>query len=231
MSTNPDVDRNASPGQPTFAAPSGPLPVFAGPSAYELPAPPQSPPWAGHVVAPPAGTRRSWIAVAVIALIGLGASATLGASLFATIGQRDAARHQLASAQFTLAGTQKQLAALKATDAYMHLDLVNGGLITTEYQNLVLCDTYVTCRAAAQNILTDMNSFQTARSNAVVPSMLADADSQVGAALTAGISADEELTSGMDAADKAKIDEGFKKLDAAMLAFARAQTAVAASVA
>jgi hypothetical protein len=130
-----------------------------------------------------------------------------------------------------LAGTQKQFAAVKATDAYMHLDLVNGGLITTEYQNLVLCDTYVTCRAAAQNVLTDMNSFQTARSNAVVPSMLADADSQVGAALTAGISADEELTSGMDAADKAKIDEGFKKLDAAMLAFARAQTAVAASVA
>jgi hypothetical protein len=88
----------------------------------------------------------------------------------------------------------------------------------------------VACRAAAQNILTDMNSFQTARSNVVVPSALADADTQVGAALAAGIAADKELTSGMDAADKTKIDEGFKKLDTAMLAFAKAESAVAASI-
>ena len=230
MSTNPDVDRNLSPGQPTFAAPSGPLPVFAGPSAYELPAPPHTPPWEAQVVAAPARTRNGWIAPTVVALIGLIASGALAAFLFATIGQRDAAKRQLASTQVTLAGTQKQLATVKASDAYVYLEVVNSGLITTDYQNLILCDTYVTCRAAAQNILTDMNSFQTARSNAVVPSTLVDADSQVGAALTAGISADKELTSGMDAADKTKIDEGFKKLDTAMLAFAKAESAVAASV-
>lgn len=230
MSLNPDVDRSSSPGQRTFAAPLGPLPVFSGSSAYELPAPPQSPPWEGHVVGAPTRTRRGWIAPAVIALIGLIASGILGGFLVATVGQRDTARHQLASTQTTLAASEKKLAAANANYEYVHLYAVNSGLITTEYQNLILCDVYVACRAAAQNILTDMSSFQTARANAVVPPGLADADSQVGAALIAGIAADKELTSAMDAADTTKIQEGFKKLDTAMLAFARAESAVAASI-
>jgi hypothetical protein len=230
MSLNPDVDRNSSRGQQTFAAPSGPLPVFSGPSAYELPAPPQSPPWEGHVVGAPARVRRGWIAPAAIALIGLIASGTLGGFLVATLGQRDTARHQLTSTQTTLAASEKKLAAATANDAYVHVYAVNSGLITTEYQNLILCDVYVTCRAAAQNILTDMTSFQAARANAAVPPALGDADSQVGAALIAGIAADKELTSAMDAADTTRIQEGFKKLDTAMLAFAKAESAVAASI-
>jgi hypothetical protein len=230
MSLNPDVDRNVSPGQQTFAAPSGPLPVFSGPSAYELPAPPQSPPWEAHVVAAPVRRQRGWIAPTVIALIGLIASGALGGFLVATIGQRDTARHQLASAQTTLAASEKRLAAGQATAAYVHLYAVNSGLITTEYQNLILCDAYVNCRAAAQNLMSDMSSFQTARTNAAVPPALADADSQVGAALIAGVAADKELTSAMDAADMTKIQEGLKKLDTAMLAFARAESAVAASI-
>jgi hypothetical protein len=174
--------------------------------------------------------RRAWIAPTAIAIVGLIATGTLGGFLGTTIGQRDSARHQLASTQTTLAASEKQLAAGTATEAYLHLYAVNSGLITTEYQNLILCDAYVTCRAAAQNMLTDMSSFQTARSNAVVPPALADADSQVGAAVIAGIAADKELTSAMDAADTTKIQEGFKKLDTAMLAFARAESAVAASI-
>ncbi|HEX7263590.1 MAG TPA: hypothetical protein VF383_05380 [Candidatus Dormibacteraeota bacterium] len=182
------------------------------------------------MVGAPTRTRRGWIAPAVIALIGLIASGILGGFLVATVGQRDTARHQLASTQTTLAASEKKLAAANANYEYVHLYAVNSGLITTEYQNLILCDVYVACRAAAQNILTDMSSFQTARANAVVPPGLADADSQVGAALIAGIAADKELTSAMDAADTTKIQEGFKKLDTAMLAFARAESAVAASI-
>ena len=135
-----------------------------------------------------------------------------------------------AAAWTALAASEKKLAAANANNAYVHLYAVNSGLVTTEYQNLILCDVYVSCRAAAQNMLTDMSSFQTARSNAVVPPALADADSQVGAALIAGIAADKELTSAMDAADSTKIQEGFKKLDTAMLALARAESAVAASI-
>jgi hypothetical protein len=63
-----------------------------------------------------------------------------------------------------------------------------------------------------------------------VPAALASADSQIGDALSAGIAAGQELITGMDTDDNAKIKEGFKKLDAAMLSFAKAQAALGSAL-
>ncbi len=100
----------------------------------------------------------------------------------------------------------------------------------TEYQNVVACDTYATCRTSSQEALTDMKSFQTARTTVAVPSSLASSDSQMGDALSAAIAADQEFINGLDTNNQAKIDEGFKKFNAAMLSFAKAEAALAASL-
>jgi hypothetical protein len=211
-----------------------PAPMVAVPPAYELPPPPQTPPWGAQVaVAPalaPAAPRRRprWIVPTGIAIIGLIAAGTLGGFLYTTIGQRDTARHQLASTQATLTDTQKQLAARQTTDAYVKLYLVYSGKVTTDYENVTACDSYVTCRTSAQDLLTDMKAFQSARSSAVVPPALANADTLIGDSLSAGMAADQELITGMDTNDDTKIKDGFKKVDAAMLSFAKAESAIAA---
>lgn len=251
MSVNPDADGIESSGQSTngaqaevsaaaaIATPpavaSVTPPVFEVASPYAAPAPPAAR-WDAQLipaqtqVAPPARRRPRWIVPAAIAIVGLIASGTLGGFLYQTIGQRDAARHQQAATQATLTDTQQQLAARKATDAYVDMYVKNSGLVTTEYQNVVLCDSYVSCRTAAQDALTDMKAFQAARSSVPVPSALANADSQIGDALSAAIAADQELISGMDTNDMPKVKEGFAKFDAAMLSFAKAETALSAAI-
>jgi hypothetical protein len=73
-----------------------------------------------------------------------------------------------------------------------------------------------------------MKAFQTARAGASVPSALASADGQLGNALTAAIAAEQEVISAMDAGDRTKLDAAYTKLDAAMLSFAKAESAIAA---
>jgi len=242
MSLNPDVDGNGSPGPAggsdadvrTTVAIAEPAPMVAVQPTYELPPPPQTPPWGAQVaVAPaqaPASPRRRprWIVPTGIAIIGLIAAGTLGGFLYTTIGQRDTARHQLASTQATLTDTQKQLAARQATDAYVKLYVVNSGKVTTDYGYVIVCDSYLTCRTSAQDMLTDMKAFQAARSSAVVPAALANADTLLGDSLSAAMAADQELITGMDTNDDTKIKEGFKKVYAAMLTFAKAESAIAA---
>ncbi len=244
MSLNPDIDAIGPLGQRTIGAeadaatplavatPPIPLPVLNIAPAYEPPAPPQAPPWEAQVVAVPARARkgRGWIVSAAVAVVGLIASGTLGYFLYTTTGQRDSARHELATTQATLKDTQGQLAARKATDAYVSMYVTNSGRLTTDYENVVICDSYVTCRTAAQDALTDMKQFQSARASATVPSALASADSQIGDALSAAIAADQEFISGMDTNNKAKIDEGYNKFNAAMLSFAKAESAIAAGL-
>jgi len=238
MSVNPD---NGSFGIPpvggdgevgTTVAIAEPAPMVAAQPTYELPPPPPTPLWRAQVVAPaqaPAASRRRprWMVPAGIAIIGLIASGTLGGFLYTTIGQRDTARHQLASTQATLTDTQKQLTARQTTDAYVRLYLLYSGKVTTDYENVTACNSYITCRTSAQDLLTDMKAFQAARSSAVVPAALANADTLLGDSLSAGMAADQELITGMDTADEAKIKEGFKKVDAAMLSFAKAESAIA----
>ncbi len=250
----PDVDQIVPDGQPAGVAEtevrtplaivtSSPAPpVFAGapvymppPPAYAPPAP-QTPPWepqtaAAPLQAPaPARKGRGWIVSAAIAAVGLIASGSLGYFLYTTTGQRDAARHQLASTQATLADTQGQLAARKATDAYVAMYVANSGKVTTEYENEVICDSFVTCRTAAQDQLNDMKGFQSARSSAKVPAALASADGQIGDALSAAIAADQELITGMDTNDKTKFDDGYNKLNAAMLSFFKAESLMSAAI-
>jgi hypothetical protein len=179
----------------------------------------------------PAPARRGrprWIVPTGIAVIGLILAGTLGGFLYTTIGQRDSARHQLASTQVTLTDTEKQLAVRQATDAYVKLYVLNSGKVTTEYENVVACDSYITCRMSAQDLLANMKAFQAARSGAVVPPALVNADTLLGDSLSAAMAADQELIVGMDINDDVKIKEGFKKLDAAMLSFAKAESAIAA---
>ncbi len=240
MSLNLEVDGNGSPGPAggsdaevrTTVAVAEPAPMVAVQPTYELPPPPQAPPWGAQVaVAPaqaPARRRPRWIVPTGIAIIGLIAAGTLGGFLYTTIGQRDTARHQLASTQATLTDTQKQLAARSATDAYMKLYVVNSGKVTTDYGYVIVCDSYLTCRTSAQDMLTDMKAFQAARSSAVVPAALANADTLLGDSLSAAMAADQELITGMDTNDDTKIKEGFKKVYAAMLTFAKAESAIAA---
>ena len=211
-----------------------PAPLVAVPPAYELPPPPQRPPWEAQVIVAPAQApaaphrRPRWIVPTGIAVIGLIVAGALGGFLYATFGQRDAARHQLASTQATLTDTEKQLAARQTTDAYVKLYVLNSGQVTTDYENVTACDSYVTCRTSAQDMLTAMKAFQAARSGAAVPPALANADTLLGDSLSAAMAADQELITGMDTNDDAKIKEGFKKLDAAMLSFAKAESAIAA---
>ena len=244
MSVNPE---NGSFGIPpvggdgevgTTVATADPAPIVAVlpavPPAYELPPPPQRPPWEAQVMAAPVQApatrrgRRRWIVPTGIAVIGLIVAGTLGGFLYTTIGQRDSARHQLASTQATLTDTEKQLGARQTTDAYMKLYVLNSGKVTTDYENVTVCDSYVTCRTSTQDMLTDVKAFQAARSGAVVPAALANADTLLGDSLSAAMAADQELITGMDTNDDTKIKEGFKKLDASMLSFAKAESAIAA---
>jgi len=216
----------------TTVAVAEPAPMVAVQPAYEPPPPPQTPPWGAQIAAAPAQApaarrRLGWVVPTAIAIIGLIAVGTLGYLLYGTTGQRDAARHQLASTQATLTDTQKQLTARQTTDAYVKLYLLYSGKVTTDYENVTACNSYITCRTSAQDLLTDMKAFQAARSSAVVPPALANADTLLGDSLSAGMAADQELITGMDTNDEAKIKEGFKKVDAAMLSFAKAESAIA----
>jgi hypothetical protein len=240
MSVNPE---NGSFGIPpvggdgsvsTTVAVAEPAPMVALEPAYELPPPPQAPPWGAQVAvaplqAPSAPRRRPrWIVPTGIAIIGLIVAGTLGGFLYTTIGQRDTAKHELATTQATLTDTQKQLAARKATDTYVNLYVLNSGRVETDYLNLYACGSYTACRSLAQDGLTDMKAFQAARAAATVPSALASADSQLGDALSAAIAADQGVINAMDAGDRTKLDAAYTKLDAAMLSFAKAESAIAA---
>jgi len=241
MSINPDVDGIGPLGQQAngaqaevtapiaLATPPMPLPVLNIAPAFEPPAAPQAPPWEAQVVAVPARARkrRGWVVPAAIAAVGLIASGTLGYFLYTTTVQRDAARHQLAATQATLKETQGQLATRKATDAYLNLYVLSSGRVETDYQTLFVCDTYSTCRSAAQDALTDMKAFQSARAAMSVPAAMASADSQLGDALSSAIAADQEVISAMDNDDRTKLDDGYKKFNEAMLSFAKAETALA----
>lgn len=174
--------------------------------------------------------RPAWIVPAAIAAVGVIASGALGYFLNATIQQRDTLHHQLVSTRATLDSTQQQLSAAqtdaatrKVTATYVAMEVADAGKVQTDYQVLNTCNHYSECRTAAQQLLSDMQKFQEDRKSANVPSSLAGTDSSLGDALSAAIAADQELITGADNDDPAKLKEGFTKLDAAMLSMAKAQ--------
>lgn len=187
-------------------------------------------PPAPQSVPAPVRSRPRWLVSAAIAAVGVIALGALGYFLYTTTGQRDAARHQLASTQATLATTKDELsaaqsdaAAKKVTADYVSLFVANNGAVQTDYQNIVACNAYSECRTAAQQLLTDLQAFQQARSSAQVPPALSTSDATLGDSLSAAIAGTQEFISGMDNNDTAKVKDGAGKVDAAMLNMAKAE--------
>ena len=184
----------------------------------------------------PARRQRRWLLPVAIGTAGVIASGTLGGFLFSTVGQRDAARHQLATSQATLVATRGQLAAAhadaatrKVTSDYVKLVAVDGGQAVADYGSLAGCNSFGQCRTAVQQALADLQAFQAHRAAATVPPDLANADGALRDGLSAAIAAVQELTTGMDNDDVGKIKDGSKKLDAALLAVGKAEAALGAS--
>jgi len=187
--------------------------------------------------APAKRSRPLWLPSVAVGAVGLIASGTLGYFLYSTTNQRDALGHRLASTQTTLVSTKQELstaqsdaAARKAVADYVSLYVVNHGRVQTDYQNIVNCDNYSQCRTAAQQMLTDMQKFQSDRASATVPRALANSDSMLGDALSAAIAGDQEFITGLDNNDRAKIKDGIQKFEAALLSMAKAESALGTAI-
>jgi len=181
-----------------------------------------------------AGLRKGAVAVGVVGIIGAG---TLGYFLYATTGQRDAALRYAASTQATLtttqgtlATTQQTLEAGNETAAYTRMVVVDSGRVRTDYQKIIACSSFGSCRTAAQSALTDMQAFQADRAAAAAPTALASSDGMLRDALSAAIAADREIISGMDSGNVNKFLDGLHKLNAAMLSMAKAEAALGAEL-
>lgn len=184
----------------------------------------------------PVRRRRHWPLPVAIGAAGLIASGTLGGFLWSTIGQRDTARHQLATNQAALADARGQLTAAKADAAtrkvasdYVKLVTAEGGQAVADYGSMAVCNSYGQCRTAAQQTLTDLQAFQTHRAAATVPPELANADGALRDGLSAAIAAVQEVITGADNDDLGKIKDGAKKLDAALLSIGKSEAAVGAA--
>jgi hypothetical protein len=245
MSTNPDVDgvvtlrprldeadafAPAAPGQTGLGEPAAAAAPFAEPQqtlvAREL-----------TKASDRARSSRPWLAALTVGVIGTIVAGTLGYFLYVTTGQRDAARRQaastqatltstqatLTSAQATLVTTQQDLAARNATAAYASMYVTDSGRARIDYEKLVACNSFGSCRSAAQSELIDLQAFQSDRSAATVPPALANTDAALRSALSAAIAGDQQLISGFDTFSVSKVTAGLKKLNAAMLSTAKAE--------
>jgi hypothetical protein len=235
MSLNPDYDRivTLEPRRDTIEpVPPEPQP---GPAAPAAPAAGDSglvsatePAAEARAKAP--RSRPRWVLPTAIAVVGLIASGTLGYLFYSTNAHLDAAKHQLALTTANLGSTTNQLNALQADAAgkkvtadYLNMYIADSGKVRTDYQQIVACQNYGQCRTAAQQDLADLQAFQADRQAATVPSALSSSDSQLGDSISAAIAAVQELISGMDNNDVAKVKDGFSKVDDSMLSMAKAQ--------
>ena len=182
-------------------------------------------------------SHRGWLGTVAVGCVGVIAAGALGYFLYSTAHERDGALGQVATTQArltstedALAGAQQDLIARKAIGAYTTTYLADSGRIRIDYQTLVACTKFGTCRTAAQSLLTDLQGFQSDRSNAGVPAALANSNAMLRDALSAAIAADQELISGMDNGNENKFRDGFRKLNAAMLAVAKAEAALGAEL-
>jgi uncharacterized membrane-anchored protein YhcB (DUF1043 family) len=204
-------------------------------TALDVPAPGAQPEPAPSVVkaARVRSPRPRWLMPATIAAFGLIVAGTLGYFLYATTNQRDVARHQLAATQSTLASTQQQVSAAQADAAskkltadYVSMYVADNASVQNDYAENVLCSDYSSCRTAAQQMLTDLEAFQSDRLKANVPVVLASSDNTLGDSLSAGIAGVQELINGMDQDNLAKIKDGGHKVDVAMSNMDKAQVSL-----
>src|SRR6266852_4469634 len=129
----------------------------------------------------------------------------------------------LDSTKLELTNLQTDAANKKAVAGYVSTYTVDAGRVSTDYGQVVACNSYSTCRTSAQQALQDMQAFQSDRQSAKVPTSLSASDSQLGDSLSAGIAALQELISGMDNGNVKKVDDGFNKLNDSMLSMAKAE--------
>ena len=216
-------------------------PVAEAAAAEANPAPIAEATLAQPVVAPAAARvrrpRPRWVVPTAIAVVGLITAGALGYLFYSTSGKLDATRHQLALTQASLAGTKDQLASVQADAAlkkqtadYLALYTADAGKVRTDYQQVSACKTYSQCRTGAQQGLADMQAFQADRKSATIPAALSSSDAQLGDSLSAAIVALQELITGMDTNSVSKIDDGFVKLNDAMLAMAKAESALGSEI-
>jgi hypothetical protein len=235
MSINPESNGNVALEtriEEAEQAPPEPV-VTLEPAPLATPPAPSAEPSAVQPIGPTPRRRPAWVLPVAIAAVGLIASGTLGYLFYATTVQRDMARHQLAATQATLATTKADLSAAQSDAAakksiadYVNLFVANDGAVQTDYQNVILCNAYSQCRTASQQLLTDLQAFQAARSSAQVPASLSNADGILGDGLSAAIAGTQEFITGLDNGDMAKIKDGGAKVDAALLSVAKAQAAL-----
>jgi hypothetical protein len=181
--------------------------------------------------------RPKWLASVAVGAVGLIASGALGYLAYATAQQRDGLHRQLVSTAATLVSTQGELTAAQADAAtrkvtadYVATYIADAGKVQTDYQDVGACDSFSACRTSSQQMLQDLQSFQSDRKAAVVPASLSASDSSLGDALSAAIAADQEIISGMDSDNLNSFTDGLKKLDAAMLNVAKAEAALGAEL-
>ena len=225
MSTDPVYDRVITLEQPAALEP-------VPPETFETQATPSAPP-APAAVESRQRTRPRWVVPAAIAAVGLIASGTLGYLFYSTNTKLNATQQRLAATQTTLASTQQQLTSAQADAAskkvvadYVSMYTADAGTVRIDYGQVIACSDYSSCRTAAQQTLDDMKAFQSDRQAKLVPPALSASDGQLGDSLSAGIAALQELISGMDHGQVAKVKEGFSKLDDSMLSMAKAESAL-----
>jgi len=182
-------------------------------------------------------SRPSWLPTVAVGAVAIIASSTLGYLLYGTANHRDSLGHELISTQVALASTKQDLstaqagaAARKQVADYVSLYVVDHAKIQTDYETIINCSKYSECRTATQQFLTDMQAFQSDRASATVPRALANSDGMLGDALSAAIAGAQELIAGLDNDDVGKIKEGAKKVDAAMLSMAKAESTLGTAI-
>jgi len=198
---------------------------------------PAAPAAAAAVADKPRRARPAWLASATVGAVALIASGALGYDAYAGSRQRDDLYAHLVSTTATLDATRSDLSSAKATAAsnkviadYVAMYVADGGKAQTDYWALSNCNSFGSCRTTSQQLLEDLQAFQADRKAASVPSALTASDSSLGDSLSAAIAADEEIIAGMDSNSSAKFDDGFTKLDAAMLSTAKAEATLGAEL-
>jgi len=126
----------------------------------------------------------------------------------------------------TVTAAQADAAKRKLTADYVTLYTTDSGKVQLDYQNFVACNNFGSCRTSSQDLLNDLQAFQSDRKTAKVPSDLAGVDADLGDALSAAIAATQQVISAMDSDDLNKFKDGERKVDAAMLNIAKAQVAL-----
>jgi uncharacterized protein with PIN domain len=177
-------------------------------------------------VAAPRRSKPAWIGSLAVGVVALIASGTLGFLTYSTTQERNATQRDLVATRATLVSAQADAQTRKVTADYVAMYVRDQGRVHLAYENLANCTSYGSCRTAGQQLLSDLQSFQADRTAAQVPANLRSTDSALGDALSAAIAATQQFIDGMDTFSVAKIKDGGRKLDAAMLAIAKVELSI-----